>query len=622
MSRDRSRTVLELRAGELIRAIANLETFFSRYFDDNLPAGPAAPDPLRGLYLTPADVGTLLRPPRFIADPETQDGLLDDLTGFVVRVQAEGLDRFDAAALLLAAGPDLDLRFERVYGYANDDLTRRWPTADLLLNLLCRSIEEKAANRHRFASHSRLLESGLLQAIVDPAQVEPPVLGRLLKADEHVVSWLTADQALHSKLMPCAELSSPSGPFGPSLDAAVARIWDGMPRWSVGPNVHTAEAAACVVAARLGRPLLHVQAPPIGAAAYVPYIFRQARLNDAVVFLDGLDRIDAERDRQSLVAALTSHEGAVIVPSSAEWLAGHLVFADLQIQGPGLSGRTPRATSPLVRQVRPVAGWEDLILPESAAAQLREICDQAKHRDIVMSRWGFENKVRGGGQLSALFSGASGTGKTMAAEVLSHELGRELHRIDLSQIMSKYIGETEKNLGAVFAAAEAAGAMLFFDEADALFGKRSAVKDAHDRYANVEISYLLQRMEEYRGVAILATNLRHNMDPAFVRRLRFSVEFPFPDEAIRHRIWAIQFPPAAPLADDLDLAPLACRFPLSGGSIRNVALNAAYFAASASEPIATTHLVRAIRREYQKMGRPCTEDEFGPYFIHLREASA
>jgi predicted nucleic acid-binding protein len=261
----------------------------------------------------------------------------------------------------------------------------------------------------------------------------------------------------------------------------------------------------------------------------------------------------------------------------------------------------------LARRVTSSAGWDDLVLPEAALAQLREVAAHVRHRTTVYDRWGFgEGPARGLG-ISALFAGASGTGKTLAAEVLAHELRLDLFHIDLSAVVSKYIGETEKNLARVFTAAEEGGAILLFDEADALFGKRSEVKDSHDRHANIEVSYLLQRMESYRGLAILTTNLRDALDGAFLRRLRFSIEFPFPDAAQRTAIWSRVFPAATPTAD---LAPeKLARLSLAGGSIRNIAQNAAFLAAAAGTPVGMDHLLVAVRSEYTKLGKPLPETE-------------
>ncbi|HML79881.1 AAA family ATPase [Geobacter sulfurreducens] len=271
----------------------------------------------------------------------------------------------------------------------------------------------------------------------------------------------------------------------------------------------------------------------------------------------------------------------------------------------------------LARRIEPVHTLDDIVLPAFQMAQLREICAQVRYRHLVFGQWGFDRKLSSGKGLTALFTGTPGTGKTMAAEVVARELGLELYRIDLSQVVSKYIGETEKNLERIFAEAETAGAILFFDEADALFGRRSEVKDAHDRYANIEIGYLLQRMEEYSGISILATNLRQNLDEAFTRRIRIVVEFPFPDEEYREMIWQRIFPPELPVGDDVDLGFLARRFRISGGDIRNVALGAVFYAAEEGRPLAMAHLVRALGRELRKTGKPCTREEFGDYLEML-----
>jgi hypothetical protein len=263
----------------------------------------------------------------------------------------------------------------------------------------------------------------------------------------------------------------------------------------------------------------------------------------------------------------------------------------------------------LAQRIPSTATWESLVLPGPHIQTLRELAAQVRHRAKVCDRWGFAEQSSRGLGLSALFSGPSGTGKTLAAEILANEMRLDLFRIDLSAVISKYIGETEKNLRRVFDAAEEGGAVLLFDEADALFGKRSEVKDSHDRYANVEVSYLLQRMEAYRGLAILTTNMKEALDPAFLRRLRFVVHFPFPDQAHRAEIWRRIFPQKTP-TDGIDPAVLS-RLSISGGNIRSIALNAAYAAADADEPVRMHHLLRAVRSEYQKLEKPLTEAELG-----------
>jgi SpoVK/Ycf46/Vps4 family AAA+-type ATPase len=272
-----------------------------------------------------------------------------------------------------------------------------------------------------------------------------------------------------------------------------------------------------------------------------------------------------------------------------------------------------RKLAELARQIRPHYTWDDIVLPADRMAQLREISNQVRYRGLVYESWGFQRKVAGGRGLCVLFAGPPGTGKTMAADVLAHDLGLDLYKIDLSTVVSKFIGETEKNLARIFAEAATSNAILFFDEADALFGKRTQVRDAHDRYANLEISYLLQKMEDHQGVVILATNLRKNMDDAFVRRLHVTIEFPVPDVEQRRRIWEQIWPVEAPREVNLDLELLARQIDVSGGSIRNIALAGAFLAAADGGVVTMAHLIRATRREYQKMGKVLTIGELGGY---------
>lgn len=265
----------------------------------------------------------------------------------------------------------------------------------------------------------------------------------------------------------------------------------------------------------------------------------------------------------------------------------------------------------LAERIEPVAQWDDLVLPTGEKAMLREISSHVRQRSKVYESWGFGGTCRRGLGISALFAGSSGTGKTMAGEVLANTLHLDLFRIDLSSVISKYIGETEKNLRRVFDAAEDGGAILFFDEADALFGKRSEVKDSHDRYANIEINYLLQRMESYRGLAVLATNMRSALDPAFLRRLRFVTNFPFPEFAQREEIWQKVFPGKTP-TESLNTSMLA-RLVIPGGNIRNIAMNAAFRAAEEGTPVRMMHVAQAARHEFVKMEKPIPEKEIAEW---------
>jgi len=276
----------------------------------------------------------------------------------------------------------------------------------------------------------------------------------------------------------------------------------------------------------------------------------------------------------------------------------------------GRSQSRPRLDN-LAQRIDSVAQWDDLVLPAGEKMLLQEISSHVRQRSKVYESWGFSATSRRGLGINALFAGSSGTGKTMAAEVLANAMRLDLYRIDLSSVISKYIGETEKNLRRVFDAAEDGGAILFFDEADALFGKRSEVKDSHDRYANIEINYLLQRMESYRGLAILATNMKSALDSAFLRRIRFVVNFPFPEFAQREEIWQHAFPSATP-TEGLKAHVLA-RLPIPGGNIRNIAMSAAFRAAQEGTPVCMKHLAQAAHREFAKMEKPVPEKEIAEW---------
>jgi SpoVK/Ycf46/Vps4 family AAA+-type ATPase len=274
-----------------------------------------------------------------------------------------------------------------------------------------------------------------------------------------------------------------------------------------------------------------------------------------------------------------------------------------------LISRLPRS----VQTIEPSAHWSDLILTSDVTAQLRDICIFVRERPIVLNHWRFGRSSARGRSINILLSGASGTGKTTACEIIAAELGRTLLKIDMAQTISKYIGESEKQLAAAFDTAERSGALLMFDEADALFGKRTTVSDSHDRYANIQVSYLLQRIEEFQGILILTSNLQPNIDPAFMRRMQFVVELHFPDEDQREKIWRVTVPPEAPLGDDIDFKELANRYSVTGGNIKNIAIAAAMLASSESEAIAMRHIVYAARREYQKIGKAFPHSDFLAY---------
>jgi ATP-dependent 26S proteasome regulatory subunit len=627
-----------------------------------------------------------------------------------------GLTSFDVDVLLVGLAPELELRYERLYAYLQDDVTRKRPGVALVLNLLCPTQEERVAARARFAASAPFLQHHLIALLSDPAHPQPPLLAQYVKPDPRVVDWLLEAEgpgspgALDARLEGFCELLDGGGALDAlylpreaaaelerlAADPLAAQVSRPPIVLLLGDEGSGKRAAAQAVCAAWGRPLLAVHLPRVLAQGRTPgqvmqWAAREAHLRGAALYWDGYDVLvrsgeDQEPERalrrEALHAALVAYpvphflpiEDADRQPDSdllraprlvrvrfarpsyalrrALWehlverypaapdvdlaaVAGRFRLTGQQIHDAVLDAhhraaqrepgqqvattddlfaaaraRTSEQLVHLAQKIEPRHTWEDLVLPEDPISQLHEMCDQMRYRPLVLGEWGFDRKLSLGKGLNALFAGPSGTGKTMAAEVIAHDLGLDLYKIDLSTVVSKYIGETEKNLDRIFRAARNSNAILFFDEADALFGKRSEVRDAHDRYANVEISYLLQKMEEYDGLVVLTSNLNKNMDEAFVRRMHFTVEFPYPEAEARRRIWEIAFPAEAPLAPGVDLGLLAERYRVTGGNIRNIALTAAFLAARDGSTIEMDHLLRATRREYQKMGRLADEREF------------
>jgi SpoVK/Ycf46/Vps4 family AAA+-type ATPase len=604
------------------------------------------------------------------------------------------LEPLEVDTLLVCLAAELDQRYEKLYAYLQDDVTRKRPTVDLVLNLLTPTPASHRAGWRRFLPDAALCRHRLVELIDDPAQPHPTLLSRAIKADDRIVQYLLGSDAVDARLRHCAEMRAAPLPDLLLAEGLQVRLGHVLPRDAdgVAPVVHlsgpagvgkrTLAAAMCrerglaVLVVNLERLLTEA---PAALAGTLALIAREARLQRAAVLFDGLDLLRSEAQQSALAVfrdSLARAQSACFLTGESDWDSGasfcaqryvHLALprpdavqrraswqaamagspADPgavasrfkltfgQIEAAAATARmlarlrggptetvgtadlfeacrvnSNRRLGTLARKIVPRYRWDDIVLPADRIAQLREICNHLKYRERVYGDWGFGNKLALGKGLMVLFAGPSGTGKTMAADVIAGELGLELYKIDLSSVISKYIGETEKNLARIFDEAETSNAILFFDEADALFGKRSEVKDSHDRYANIEVGYLLQRMEEYEGVAILATNLRKNMDEAFVRRLHFTVDLPFPDEADRHRIWQAIWPKDTPRDDDLDFASLAQRFELTGGNIRNVALEAAFLAADEGEVVRMSHLIHATQREYQKTGKLLRDHDF------------
>ncbi len=608
-----------------------------------------ARDPFRGLYVSDADVDALLDAPVLSVDTSARATGSDAAERLRYLAERFGLDGLDRQILLTALAPELEPRYERLYGYLHDDVTRRRPSVELTLRLLVDSFEDRLAARRHFHPDSALFRHCVLEFADDAGATT--LLSRPFRVADRIVAFLTGDDRIDDRLhgivqviepMPaCVDGAAPRDDVDrlASLLGPRATVTNGPLVYVREPRPGLADPVAFDACRSVGRAMLVVNASDLLAdgspSDLIPVVTREAVLQRAVLAISGFDRFLADepgvaRARDVLRRQLLDRRDVTVFVGEyrwepAEWipdatttvieLSGRQREAARRGAGPldhaGAIG-SPRLDG-LAHQVEPRYGWDDIVLTRDNRAQLAELCARVRHEQQVLGDWGFGRKhVRRSG-LTALFVGPPGTGKTMAAEVIASTLGLELFRIDLAAIVSKYIGETEKNLERIFRAADRGNALLLFDEADALFGKRSETRDAHDRYANVEVAYLLQRLETYEGLAILTTNLRGNVDEAFLRRLDFVVEFPLPEEAERLAIWRRAFPSEAPRGDDVDLAFLARKFRLAGGHIRNVALAAAFLAASEDSSISMRHLVRAMRREHQKLGKLIGDADFERY---------
>lgn len=565
------------------------------------------------------------------------------------------LTSLEAWTLFACLAPELAGGLERLYAYAQDDASRRALTPDIALSLFADLAGERDEALACFLPTSPLRRWRLLRVENAGGQ---PLAQKALALDDRVLGFLLGSNAIDERIAHLLQPVAGGQRLAASREGVAAEIegllGDG-PVNLVGPAGAGLRSLAGAACERAGLRLFAVDLARLAGAPEpreaAALIAREVRLQGAALLIEAEPGADlallrelshvappslvASRDRLMgapvFVRPLPAGEQAALwkealgpVPDDlAERLAEQfdlgpeaIAEAASATSDPGrvwqiCRERGRRALDGLAQRIDGPGTWADIVLPPDTEQHVREIAGQVRHRFQVYERWGLRAKLSRGRGIAALFAGPSGCGKTMAAEVLANELGLDLYRIDLAGMISKYIGETEKNLRAIFDAAEQAGGILFFDEADALFGKRSEVRDAHDRYANIEIDYLLQRMEEYRGLAILATNMRQALDPAFLRRLRFVVEFPFPEGEQRQRIWRLAFPPGM-ATEGLDFAFLA-RLELAGGNIATIAINAAFLAAGEGAPVQMKHVLQAVRREYIKLDQPLRQSEFGPY---------
>lgn len=617
---------------------------------------PNPADPFRGLYITDDKARSLA-----CAVGESADERLTDVAN---RLE---LDPLETEVLALCAAPELSPDYGRLYAYLHDDVTRKLPSARLVERLLA-SDQVAAGDVLSCLDASRALRRTGALRIVDNGGPQP-LAERGIKIADRLAAHLLGSRLDSPGGVRLETVRVPAGDIG-RADAVreVRALLDGE---STLPLVVAGHDAELVLAAALGRDLLMVSVHEAFSPDAVAELGLAARLEGHALCFAGFENASAEEReagsravavsgerlllcapmRAPAVAALGDRTAMVVdVPApsfaerSAAWAEasgaddvaetaakfrlslGQILEASSvatalarsrggDIPGPVELSEGARAASRtevggLATRLEPAFNWRDLVLPDRERELLGSVSAYLRHRDLVLSEWGYDRNVARSQGLKVLFAGESGTGKTMAAQVLANELGLDIYRIDLATVVSKYIGETEKNLDRIFAAAEGSNAVLVFDEADAIFGKRSEVRDAHDRYANLEVAYLLQRMEGYSGAVILATNLRQNVDDAFLRRLDFVIDFKFPEPDERERIWRRLLPDAAPVADDVDVSFLARQFKLSGGSIRNVSLAAAFMAADDGGVINMPHLVRGVALEYEKHGRLVLESDF------------
>lgn len=691
-------------------------------------------DSLRGLFVSEEEIESILNDPGRDAltgssQPDGKDdgqGLsIDFLRNFeesLILRKEEALNRgltlrleriknifslssFEVDVILICLLSEIDLKYQRIYGYIQDDITRKNPTVDLVLQLLFNSFKDRLKAQEAFLSGSSLLKYSLIRLSDDNIARPTPLLAKFIQMDQRIASYLLEGNQPDSRLLNLSSLTVPGiswqnislpDDIKSRLQNLIARFKNKSPVINLRGNyTDSKQEVAGAICTDLGLPLFNIRVSNLIASEtppdlLVPLIFREGNLQNAVMYfsefnllsdsdkstrllyrrllmdlaeypqwiiLDGNEECQPEEisgdkpwisidfpaasysERRQIWDRLLKSNGDLVDGINLADLAGKFRFSADQIsdviatarnlaawrdpENRSISGEdlyaacrkhSRQTLNTLARKIQPMYRWDDIILPKDHVEQLHEICGYVENYHTVYSSWGFGRKISLGKGLNVLFAGPSGTGKTMAAEIVANELKIDLYKIDLSSIVSKYIGETEKNLDRVFREGQTSNAILFFDEADALFGKRSEVRDSHDRYANIETAYLLQKMDEYEGIVILATNLRKNMDEAFSRRMHYFLEFAVPEEPDRLRIWQNVFPKEAPLSENADLNFMARQFKITGGNIKNIALNAAFLASQDGKLITIEHLIRATKREYQKIGKLCTDGDFAQYF--------
>lgn len=707
-----------------------ISDYLGTVLDDN-----SEPNEFMGLYISETEIKDIQRSPGFLSSfkalPDAKrrdlDAMRDDLNsnialslkkGTRLRLNALaelfGLDTFEIDVLLIGLAPELDLKYERIYAYLQNDVTLKRPRIDLAMNLLCPTVESKLRSRKYFSPASHLIANDIIHLTGDGQNSQNSQLSLIssfIRVDERIAGFLLGSDEADRKIRDFTYSVKPESTFDDLIlpcelknrlkDTTDWHIQNRNPLKALffgagGSGKMSAARSACMKA---GKDMLVADAgamfrdDPFKTAQL---LLREALLQNAALYLDNFGTLFKDQESSAFkesgiktgafVQAMKDFPGWIFLAATESLQLNQMFKNDLLnngftyfsfpmpsymhrrqlwkscLQDHGMDGNVDltalagkfqltggqiknavcsayalaelKSPSSPVLSVKDIYegcrmqsnqrisslaikldahyAWEDIILPTDTKEQLKEVCGFIRYRSKVYYDWGFEKKLSLGKGLNVLFYGPSGTGKTMAAEIVANVLDLDLYKIDLSNVVSKYIGETEKNLKKIFDEAKTSNSILFFDEADAIFGKRSEVKDAHDRYANIEISYLLQKMEEHVGTVILASNFRKNIDDAFLRRLHFTIEFPLPDERSRELIWLAAFPTETPLGDDVDFAFLS-KFKFTGGNIKNIALAASFLAAEGSCTVKMEHLIKAAKRELQKIGKLFTEADFGEY---------
>ncbi|MDH5681381.1 MAG: AAA family ATPase [Spirochaetota bacterium] len=710
---------------ELERLDLILELCLGRKKDVNV----LADQEISGLYIPENEVRELLKR-NVVAglNPEEEQtvseikGLREAIDEKLIRTVEEGyllpldqmrrqfeLSEIEMDIVLILLAPAIDLKYEKIYAYIQDDISKIHATAALVMRLLFHAPEDQAFIRHCLSKRRALRKWGIVK--MENPGVDGVLISQRLSIDERMVDFMVGAGGLSSESVDYLEVMNPGeGLEDMALDGALKEKIENITAYLASERSDESShllyfkglkgsgrmSVAKAVCDRLNMVVLKLDM--LGLSKYsdlevtdiICDTVRELILAQGALVLEHFEEfMTGERKvteiKNKLLKELSEHSWLTIIVGSQNTLslrdwparyleldfsipgyalrkeiwekyisglnghgesltelsAGRLAamyqFTEGQIRGAvsyavdrslsqkdegesfdknllsGCRVECNQALSELARKVKSPFGWDDIVLSDEQKTQLKEITLYLRHKYQVYDKWQFKRKVSSGRGVNALFSGVSGTGKTMSASVIANELRLELYKIDLSSVVSKYIGETEKNLNRIFTEAETSNAVLFFDEADALFGKRSEIKDSHDRYANIETGYLLQKMDDYEGMCILATNLRQNMDEAFTRRMQFIVEFHSPDERERRKIWQRIYPSETPLSDDIDFDFLSERLKLSGGHIKNMALGSAFYAAAEKSSVGMSHIIRAAKREYQKLGKAFMKKDFEPY---------